>query len=103
MQSSPTTTAPKHLSDEAAAQWCDIVSTFDLAGEPHCLLLLRSALESFDMVNICRKLIAKEGATTKDRWGQTKAHPAATIERDARAAMSRDLSKLGLQLSPPGN
>ena len=45
------------------------------------LSLLRAAVEAFDRSQQARKLIAREGPTVADRYGQTKAHPAVAIER----------------------
>ncbi len=34
----------------------------------------------------------------KDRWGQTKVHPAAPVERDARSAFLSALKQLGVEI-----
>lgn len=47
-----------------------------------------------------QRKLKKEGLTALDRFGQRKAHPAATIERDSRAAMLGALKQLNLDLEP---
>lgn len=78
--------APAHLSSEAKRLWTSLQADFaldDAAGR----LLLQSGLEAFDRLQEARKTIAAEGAVTRDRWGQSKPHPAVGIERDARNQM----------------
>lgn len=89
------TTPPEHLSAEAKRLWGELRADFcldDSAG----LMLLRSALEAFDLAQTARRLLAKEGPVMKDRWGQAKPHPAASIERDARTQMHGALRLLKL-------
>jgi phage terminase small subunit len=47
-----------------------------------------------------QQLVAKEGMTTTDRFGQSKVHPAVLVERDSRAAMLSALKQLGLEDEP---
>ena len=77
---------------------------------PAALGILTAAMESFDRATEARKLLDVEGAVVKDRWGQSKVHPAAAVERDSRAAYLSALKALNLDLSvsdrgpgrPPG-
>lgn len=88
-------TPPRHLSAEARKLWAKLTADFvldDAAGA----LLLQSACEAFDRLQEARKLIDKEGAVLRDRWGQAKAHAACGVERDARTQMHSALRLLKL-------
>jgi P27 family predicted phage terminase small subunit len=90
---------PDELSKEAKTWWRRLVDEYaieDQAGH----LLLQMALQSFDRMNEARELIAKHGAVVTDRWGQLRANPACTVERDSRAAMLAALKALNLDLEP---
>jgi len=65
------------------------------------LELLRLACETRDRYDEARALLDAEGLVLRDRFGQSKAHPAAAIERDARIALVRVLRELGLEEPPP--
>jgi len=91
--------APAHLSKEAKSWWGRIVDEYDIqdqAGQ----LILQIGLEAFDRMRLAQGLLKKEGMTTQDRFGQPKAHPATTVERDSRAAMLGALKQLNLDLEP---
>lgn len=93
------TKAPAHLSVTAKGLWARLLDDYaldDAAG----LLLLQSACEAFDRLQEARRVLDKEGAVVKDRWGQAKPHPAAGIERDARTQMH---SALRLMKLAPGD
>ncbi|HVW69190.1 MAG TPA: P27 family phage terminase small subunit [Steroidobacteraceae bacterium] len=68
--------------------------------DPGGLLILASAVEAFDRMRQAQRRLKREGLTVKDRFGQAKAHPAAVIERDSRAAMLAALKQLNLDLEP---
>jgi len=61
------------------------------------LALLRVACESFDRGEDARRTLRKEGTIVKDRFGQSKAHPATLIERDAKTQMVSALRALKLE------
>jgi len=89
------TAPPSHLSAAARKLWTQLTGDYhldDAAG----MLLLQSACEAFDRLQEARKLIDREGAVTRDRWGQAKPHPACGIERDARGQMHGALRLLKL-------
>lgn len=92
-------TAPKDLSPEARGLWESIRSEYDVR-DPGGLLILGSACEAFDRMRQAQRKLKREGLTTRDRFGQAKAHPATTIERDSRAAMLSALKQLNLDLEP---
>ena len=62
--------------------------------------LLRNVCECFQRVNEMRRIVKKEGSIIKDRFGQSRPHPALTVERDSRAGMIAALR--ALRLSPEG-
>lgn len=88
-------TVPKHLSAEARRLWARLTADFVL-DDAGGMLLLQSACEAYDRLQAARKLIDKEGAVLRDRWGQAKPHPACGIERDARSQMHSALRLLKL-------
>jgi P27 family predicted phage terminase small subunit len=101
--------APKNLSREGKNLWRRIQDEYGITDEAG-LLILATALESFDRMRQAQDILSNEGMTTTDRFGQARAHPAATIERDSRAAMLGALKQLNLDLEPlrdgpgrPGN
>ena len=89
------TSAPRHLSAEARRLWSKLSADFvidDQAGK----LILQSALEAYDRVKEARGILKREGSVTKDRWGQSKQHPASLVEASARAQMHAALRLLRL-------
>ena len=42
-----------------------------------------------------REIIARDGVTVKNRFGETKEHPANAIERQAMAAFTRTIAQMG--------
>ena len=89
---------PDHLSREAKNWWRKINGEWELGAD--ALLLLRGSLESFDRCEQARKLLDKDGLVVLDRFGQQKAHPAASIERDSRLQMVRCWRALNLDVEP---
>jgi phage terminase small subunit len=68
----------------------------DFEAETHHLELLRRLCEAMDRADEARALLAADGLTTVDRYGQVKPHPAVNIERDARIAIARLIRELRL-------
>ena len=95
------TKTPKKLSREAGAWWRKLCNQW--AFDDSQLLLLESALSSFDRMRQAQMELEKDGITCLDRFEQVKPHPACTIERDSKAAMSRDLRALNLDVEIPGD
>ena len=79
--------------------WSRMLSEYDLADEAG-LMILQTALEAFDRMRGAQTAISKDGLVVRDRWGQTKPHPAASIERDARAQYLGALKQLNLDTEP---
>lgn len=94
-----TTIKAAPLSTEARAWKKKLTAEYQIT-DPAGLLLLQTALEAFERMNQARALIEKHGAVTVDRFGQLRANPATTIERDSRAAMLASLKALNLDVEP---
>ena len=90
---------PKHLSPEARRWWRKLQQEYRFDDEGG-LLLLQTALEAFDRMRAAQAAIKEDGATALDRFGQLKAHPLLSVERDARAALLAALKALNLDLEP---
>lgn len=94
------TTAPRHLSAEAAAWWQAV--TADYALEAHHLKLLQAACEAWDTMQTARRALAQHGGLTfEDASGNIKAHPAVAMQRDARVAFARLVRELDLDMGAP--
>lgn len=90
---------PKHLSLEAKRIWKELVEEYSIEDSAG-LRILRVSLESFDRVQAARKAIDHDGMTITDKFGQVKAHPLLSAERDSRAAFLAGLKALNLDLEP---
>ena len=90
--------APKQLSAEAKGWWRKILECWDL--DDAALLILESGLEALDRMRQAQVILAKEGITIEDRFGQAKQHPATLVERDAKATLLRHVKALGIDLEP---
>jgi hypothetical protein len=64
------------------------------------LAILTAGLEAYDRAQGAKSLLDVDGPVVEDRWGQKKAHPAASIERDNRAAFLAALRQLNLDVEP---
>jgi len=86
---------PGHLRTPAKALWARLREDYciDDAGG---LALLEATCASYQRCEEARALIGKEGLTTVDRFGQTRAHPGIAIERDSRGQMISALRALKL-------
>ena len=93
------TKAPVSLTKEATNWWERLTKEYAIEDEAG-FLLLQTALEAFDRMKEAQKVVSKEGMQVKDRFGQPKAHPLLTVERDSRAQMLMALKSLNLDLEP---
>ena len=66
--------------------------------DPGQLAILDTALAAWDRWQQCRAILDRDGLTTVDRWGQKKAHPLCSVERDSRAAYLSGLKLLGVDI-----
>jgi hypothetical protein len=89
---------PAHLGAAGRDLWCSIQASYAL-DDPGGLALLQVAAEAADRVAICRRQLDAEGEVIVIR-GAPRAHPAAALERDARAAMIRAIEELHLDIEP---
>ena len=90
---------PGHLSREAKRIFAGLRAEYEINDEGG-LRVLRVALEAFDRAQLARKQIARDGMLLVDRYGQKKAHPLISVERDARAGFLAGLKALGLDIEP---
>ncbi len=90
--------APAHLSREAQSWWEKFCSGWEL--DDPGLLLLESALESFDRMREAQVVLKKEKSFIFDRFHQRRAHPALLVERDAKLSLIKNLKALNLDLEP---
>lgn len=91
--------APKHLKANTRKWFISVCETYDL--EPHHIKLLTLAAETLDRCQGARQVIAKNGATFIDKFGQPKPRPEIAIERDSRIAFARLLRELNLDTETP--
>ena len=91
---------PKHLNAEGGAFWAKVRTEYainDAAG----LALLTAAAVALDRMVAARKVIQDEGEIVKDRYKQSKVHPACTLEKDSRAGFLAAMRALQLEIGPP--
>ena len=93
--------APRHLSEPSRNWWRSCLKTYVL--EPHHLRLLQSAAECWDRQQQARSILDREGITFIDDRGNTRAHPAVSIERDARIGFARLIRELDLDVEAPAS
>ena len=91
---------PEGLAAASQALWQQFHREFHLEPAP-ALELLESVLRSRDVAEQARATLEREGLTFADGTGKPKAHPAATIHRDARAAYVSTLRVLGFPDGSP--
>ena len=89
--------APDHLSADARAWWDHLTNEYDIA-DSGGRLLLQTAMEAFDRMRGAAARVAEDGEMVADRFGQLKAHPMLTVERDARSQMLMSLKQLNLEV-----
>lgn len=95
--------APAHLSARSRKLWRRLVEDYGLDEEPHALEVLRLALEAVDRAEEARSLLAREGLTVTDRFGQVKAHPMCAVERDSAIRAARMFRELSLDGDVPSD
>ncbi|MDO8616859.1 MAG: P27 family phage terminase small subunit [Dehalococcoidia bacterium] len=92
--------APSHLSPASRRWWASVVDSYEL--EEHHRLLLTAACQAWDHCQAARRVLATDGMTYTDRFGQPRARPEVGIERDSRIGFMRALKELGLDIVPSG-
>ena len=93
--STQTLGAPEGLSESSRLLWRKILDEYAMDDSTPGLELLESALRSRDVAERARDTLERDGLTFTDKHGQPRAHPAAQIHRDARAAYVSTLRTLG--------
>lgn len=91
--------APKHL-NPAARRWRATLAREYGIADAGGAALLTSAAESWQDVAEYRAIRQREGSIVLDRFQQPKPHPAAALERDARAQLLKALAALNLDVEP---
>ena len=76
------TEPPAHLSEKAKDWWRKLSAEYPLQ-DSHAQLLLAAALTAYDRANEARAILRRQGLTTTDDKGKTRAHPMCAVERDA--------------------
>jgi P27 family predicted phage terminase small subunit len=92
-------TAPAHLEPATRAWWASVIGDYQL--EDHHLRLLQLACEAWDRSQQAREILAVDGVVFRDDRGNVRAHPAITIEKDARIAFARLVREMDLDTEPP--
>lgn len=92
---------PKGLSKQAGVWWKKILNEYEIDDEAG-FIILQTALEAFDRMKEAQRIITKQGLTITDRFGQIRAHPLCTVERDARSQFLLSIKALNLDLEPIG-
>lgn len=90
---------PRALGTAGMAFWEKVTTEFEVDEHHHDLLAC--ACVQLDRAASAAAVIAEEGVTTKDRFGQVKTHPAVDAERNAHLAFVRCQRELGLDIAPP--
>lgn len=90
--------APVGYTSEAAKLWRQVREGWDL--DAPAVAILDSACRALMRVREAQELITKDGLISKDRFGQSKPHPAVLIERDSKQTLLRNLRALNLDLEP---
>lgn len=78
--------------------WRDAHVGWDL--DPLAVPILDSGLRQHKLWRKAERLMELEGIVIRDRFGQSKPHPASTIARDAHAGFLRAMKALNLDLEP---
>jgi P27 family predicted phage terminase small subunit len=91
--------APAHLSDEAKRLWKTLTAEYNIT-DSGGLSILRAGLEARDRATGAREAIDRDGLSINDRWGVPRAHPLASVERDAQRIWLAALKQLCLDIEP---
>ena len=90
---------PKHLGKHGADLYQRIVNEFGI-DDSGGLQLLLACCEALDRLRQVQEVIAKDGVTVQDRFGQVRPHPLLTVERDCRTQIISSIKNLNLDLEP---
>jgi P27 family predicted phage terminase small subunit len=85
---------PEMLGKHGLKLWKAILNGAKAA--PHDLVLLETACKLADRIEQCRQTVAKDGLTSRGRYGQLVAHPLLEVEGRAMTEFRACLKLLGL-------
>jgi P27 family predicted phage terminase small subunit len=94
-------TPPKHLSTDGRKLFSALQKDYHIT-DPAGVKILTTLCEASDRARSCRELIAAQGVTVCDKWGQVKPHPLLAAERDSRAQILQAFKVLGLDVPMEG-
>lgn len=86
---------PKTLSTESRSIWMQINRNYELEYEK--MLLLKTALEQYDLYIQSFEELRRDGISTETRQG-IKTHPAASVMKSARDGFLQAMRLLGISL-----
>lgn len=89
---------PQTLSAEAKRIWLKMNLKFEFEFEE--LLLLKVALENYDLMTKARKVLQNKGFTIKARSGTVKSNPAVRMFQIARGGFLESWKALNLNVEP---
>lgn len=88
--------APQHLSNSSRNVWRQVFQKWEVDGPT--ALVLQTALEAFDEIQECRRIIAADGAVlTNPKTKAQRPNPAIAQMRSARAAFLQATKVLNLE------
>ena len=94
------TKCPSGLKKPGRLFWKKVMSEFVLQ-DAHDLKRLEQACHCLDEIQQAEDVIEKEGHFIRDRFAQTKEHPAMKTVRDTRLLFLKTIRELGLDLQNP--
>jgi hypothetical protein len=89
---------PARYTAEARGLWQDATSGWTI--DRVATRILGTACEALMRVREAQTILARDGLTLTDRFGQQKVHPMVLVERDAQSTMLTALRHLNLDLEP---
>lgn len=90
--------APASLSADARKMWGKLLRELG-EWEDSQLLIVRTGLEQWDLMQTARRQIKTDGLMLADRFGQSKVHPLTTVVRDNANGVRAMYKLLGLDLT----
>ena len=90
---------PSPLGESGRLYWDRVLTEFEI--EDYRRDLLAAACIQLDRAASAAAVVATEGVTSVDRFGQKKTHPAIEIERQAHLAFCKLQRELSLDIEPP--
>jgi len=89
---------PKSLSREAGALWKKLLHELG-EWEESQLLILRTGLEQWDVMQLARQRVKADGELVPDRFGQLRPHPLLAEIRQFASGVRATYKLLGLDLT----